>query len=28
LQQEIAENPDNFTEWFKIIWDEYRNQLN
>jgi isopentenyl-diphosphate delta-isomerase len=28
LQTEISENPDNFTEWFKIIWAEYRNQLN
>ena len=28
LQQEIAKNPDKFTEWFKIIWAEYRNQLN
>jgi len=28
LQTEITENPDDFTEWFKIIWAEYRNQLN
>ncbi|MCG2793058.1 MAG: isopentenyl-diphosphate Delta-isomerase [Weeksellaceae bacterium] len=27
LQKEIAENPNDFTEWFKIIWAEYRNKL-
>lgn len=28
LQQEITQNSNDFTEWFKIIWAEYRNQLN
>ena len=28
LEKEINENPEHFTEWFKIIWAEYRNQLN
>lgn len=28
LQKEITDNPEHFTEWFKIIWAEYRNQLN
>lgn len=27
LEKEILENPEHFTEWFKIIWTEYRNQL-
>ncbi|OVE55643.1 isopentenyl-diphosphate Delta-isomerase [Chryseobacterium mucoviscidosis] len=27
LNQEISENPDNFTEWFKIILEEYKHHL-
>lgn len=27
LNQEISENPDNFTEWFKIILEEYKHNL-
>ncbi|WP_300673031.1 isopentenyl-diphosphate Delta-isomerase [Soonwooa sp.] len=27
LKQEIEEFPERYTEWFKIIWDEYRNHL-
>ncbi|WP_028121510.1 isopentenyl-diphosphate Delta-isomerase [Epilithonimonas tenax] len=28
LQKEITANPEHFTAWFKIIWAEYRSQLN
>jgi len=28
LNMEIKQNPDVFTEWFKIIWKEYSNLLN
>ena len=28
LQKEITANPEPFTAWFKIIWAEYRSQLN
>ncbi|MCL1668801.1 isopentenyl-diphosphate Delta-isomerase [Elizabethkingia ursingii] len=27
LDEEIANKPELFTEWFKIIWDEYRHHL-
>lgn len=27
LNKEISENPDNFTEWFKIILEEYKHNL-
>ncbi len=27
LKREIEEFPERYTEWFKIIWDEYRNHL-
>lgn len=27
LKREIEEFPQRYTEWFKIIWDEYRNHL-
>lgn len=27
LKREIEESPERYTEWFKIIWDEYRNYL-
>lgn len=27
LTKEISENPDNFTEWFKIILEEYKHNL-
>lgn len=27
LNKEIAENPENFTEWFKIILEEYKDNL-
>ena len=27
LEKEILTNPENFTEWFKIIWSEYRNHF-
>ncbi len=27
LEKEMAENPENFTEWFKIILNEYRQHL-
>lgn len=27
LKREIEESPERYTEWFKIIWDEYRNHL-
>ncbi len=27
LDKEILENPDNFTEWFKIILEEYKHKL-
>lgn len=27
LKEEIAGNPENFTEWFKIIWEKYRDYL-
>lgn len=27
LDREMAENPDDFTEWFKIILQEYKHQL-
>lgn len=28
LEQELRENPEHFTEWFKIILQEYKHQLN
>lgn len=27
LEKELKENPDNFTEWFKIILEEYKHHL-
>jgi len=27
LEKELSENPENFTEWFKIILDEYKHHL-
>lgn len=27
LEKEITENPDDFTEWFKIILKEYKNKI-
>ncbi|NAW51760.1 isopentenyl-diphosphate Delta-isomerase [Elizabethkingia argentiflava] len=27
LEKEISQTPEHFTEWFKIIWREYRNRL-
>lgn len=27
LEKELAEHPENFTEWFKIILQEYRHRL-
>ncbi len=27
LDRELAQNPENFTEWFKIILDEYKHHL-
>lgn len=27
LKHEIEDFPERYTEWFKIIWDEYRNHL-
>lgn len=27
LQEEVASNPENFTEWFKIILDQYQKHL-
>ncbi|AZA57986.1 isopentenyl-diphosphate Delta-isomerase [Chryseobacterium shandongense] len=28
LDKEISENPENFTEWFKIILEEYKHHFN
>ncbi|WP_374459653.1 isopentenyl-diphosphate Delta-isomerase [Chryseobacterium taeanense] len=28
LDREMSENPDNFTEWFKIILEEYKHHFN
>lgn len=28
LNTDIQEHPEHYTEWFKIIWAEYRNHLN
>lgn len=27
LEKEIEDSPEHYTEWFKIIWAEYRNHL-
>jgi isopentenyl-diphosphate Delta-isomerase len=27
LQAEINQKPDNFTEWFKIIWEDYQEEI-